>query len=131
MVPSPRLPHVGAMQIRFLHDVPAERGVFRAGRIVTVQKLPKGWDQWLQAGLIQIHRTDETETAEALPLPEVAATVRHGGQERPSSALRPGRASRRRMSRSAKVAPESSRSMTRTDWRRGPTCSMRATRPGG
>lgn len=95
------------MKIRFVKEVATDHGVIRAGRLVTVRKLPKGWDQWLRAGLIQIQPSDETETAEAPRLPEVAATVRRGGQARPSSVSPLGRASRRKTSTPAEDAPES------------------------
>jgi hypothetical protein len=59
-----RLRHVNPnMQIQFRQSVADDRGSFTAGQVVSVKRLPRGWQQWLEAGVIRLLPEDATETA--------------------------------------------------------------------
>lgn len=51
------------MTIRFLKSVAGPRASFRAGQVVRVARLPKGWEAWLQAGVLTLEPEDAHEAA--------------------------------------------------------------------
>jgi hypothetical protein len=67
------------MQIRFKQSVASDTCAFRAGHILSLPKLPRGWDAWLRGGVIEL-LPDADERAELPALEETA--VRPVGRRR-------------------------------------------------
>lgn len=60
------------MQIRFKTSVADEHSSFMVGRVVTFDRLPIGWEHWLEAGIIEILPSAHVERAEVPQAVEAA-----------------------------------------------------------
>lgn len=60
------------MQIRFKTSIADAHCSFVRGRVVTFDRLPLGWENWLETGVIEIVPSATIERAEPPPASEVA-----------------------------------------------------------
>lgn len=70
------------MRIQFRQSIASDTGSFALGQIVAVPRLPRGWEQWLQQGVIRLLRDPADESAVTPQEPEKAVVEARRGRRR-------------------------------------------------